>query len=198
MIICIDPREIRSSWASLGIPTSESGSLREGHPDPIASGSVNLGDVSGNCPHAPTITPKLMDPSGSGSLLRIDGGMQSSCPLLLGLWFPPSNTASSVGIGEATNSSSTTSGMEASTRSSLSISGSRHLQRSWMVPQSMPGGAPNSSAHHWMAGPVQPSGLSFTTWMSLGSWGLGGEGRKSWHPKPTRLGRAFHQLDFFL
>ena len=40
MIICIDPREVRSSWAPWGIPTSESTSSRGGGPDLIASGSV--------------------------------------------------------------------------------------------------------------------------------------------------------------
>ena len=65
MIIYIDPREVRSSWAPWGIPTSESTSLRRGGPDSIASGSANPGGVNGNYLCESAITPELMAPSGS-------------------------------------------------------------------------------------------------------------------------------------
>ena len=85
MIICIDPREVRSSWA-LGILTSESVSSRRCDSDLIASGCMKPGGVSGNCLHASANILKLMAPTGSeassGQL-----GYVGSCPLLLGLWF---------------------------------------------------------------------------------------------------------------
>ena len=123
--------------------------------------------------------------------------MWGSCSLLLGIWFLPSDMASSIGVGEVTGSSSTTSNMEASNRSSLSIRGSRHLQRSQTALLSIPGGALNSLVHCWRAQASATILSCLTTQMSLGSWSVEGEGdRKYWHPKLTRLGGAFHQLDF--
>ena len=83
-----------------------------------------------------------------------------------------SNMASSVGVGEATGSYSTTSSMEAPIRSSLSISGLRHHQ---MALQSMQGGASNHSAHCWRAWASATIWSLLTNQMSLGPWGLGGK-----------------------
>ena len=196
MIICIDPGEVRSSWGPLSIPTGESASSRGGGPDLIASDSVNPGTVSGNCLHMSTITSNLMASSGSEACSGQTGVCGAVVHSSWGYGSPPSNMASSAGFGEARGSSSTTSSMEASTRSSLLICGSRHLWRSWIMPQSMPGETLTVWHTAGGPGPVPPSGLSLPTGCSWGPGIWEVRGRKSWHPKLIRLGGAFHQHDF--
>ena len=57
MTIYIDPKEVRSSWALQGTPTTESASLHEGGPDSVASGSKNPGGVEGKHLCAMAIIP---------------------------------------------------------------------------------------------------------------------------------------------
>ena len=109
-----------------------------------------------------------------------------------------SDPVSSAWLGEVMDfSSSVTSNMDTLNRLYFSMRGTRHLHRSWMVPQSTPRGAPDHMAHCWRAW-TSPMVLShLTTWMSLGPWILVGEsGKKSSLLKPVRLGGMLHQLCF--
>ena len=141
MIICIGPREVRSSQAPLGIPTSEYVSSRGGaltwKPLALQTSAVSVVTASMNLP-----SPQTDGCLRLRSLLRSVGCMWGGCPVSWGSGSSPSDMASSIGVGEVTGSSSATSNMEASNRSSLSIRVLRHLWRSWTVSQSMLGELP--------------------------------------------------------
>ena len=49
MTICVEVREVKSSWSSLGTPIGVSASSRGGIPDLIASGLANPNGGSGIC-----------------------------------------------------------------------------------------------------------------------------------------------------
>ena len=197
MTICIDPKEVRSSLALWGTPIFESASLSGGGPDSVVSSSKNPGGVGGNCLHAMAITPKLTAPSDSKASLGHLGVCRVAAHSFQGSGSSPGFPASCAGFEEVTGSSSITSNMEASVRSSFSMRGMRHLQRSWTVLQSIPGGTPDCMVHHWRAQASATVLSLHTMQMSLGPCILGDdEGRKSGHPKPARLRGAVHQASF--
>ena len=100
------------------------------------------------------------------------------------------------GMG-VTASSFVTANMEEFNRSLPFRRGTRHLKRSWTVPQSLPRGAPNHTVHHRRAQASPTVSSCLTTQMSQGPWILvGNSGRKSPWLKLARLGWVLHQLFF--
>ena len=150
MTTCKDPKELRSSQApQVYVRVSQ-------HPageaaDLAASGPMNPGGASGSHLHGMTITPKLLASLGSEASLWWLGACTVVGCSSQGSGSSSGDLASSAGLGEVVASSSMTSNMEALKRSSFSKRGTRHLQRSWMVPQSIPGGVPDCMVHCWRA-----------------------------------------------
>ena len=147
MTICIDPKEVRSSQVSWGTPTGESKPWRVGGLDSVASGSENPGGVGGNHLCTMAITPKLTAPTGSEASL----GWLWVCRVVThSSWSPvffpqlPSLLSKVWGSHQFLFSNLQHGGIN---RTSLSIRGIRHLQRSWTALQSIPRGAPNSRVH---------------------------------------------------
>ena len=140
MTICAELREVKSSQAPLGILSGVTGSPR-GCPELTASGLANPSGTavstsmhSRGSYHHPGPMVSSSSEASSGQL-RVSGAVSLS-------WDSgpsPSTMAPSIRVGKATGSSSTTSSMDASNRSSLSVKGMRHLWRSLTALQSMPG-----------------------------------------------------------
>ena len=108
MTICMEPREVKSSWATLAIPIGVSASSRGGGPDLTASSLSNPSGGGGICLHAfrgtATIMPGSVASSGSEATSSHSGICRAVAHSSCSSRSFPSNMASSIGVGEATGS----------------------------------------------------------------------------------------------
>ena len=152
MTTCIDAKEFRSNQAPWGIPKHEPASSRGGGSDSLPSGTMNPGGASGRHHCAMAIDPKLLASLHSEASSRKSGACAVVGHCSWGSDSSSRNPVSSAGLGKViVSSSSMTSNMERLNRLPLPMRGTRHLCRSWPVPQSIPGGTPDCTTHCWKA-----------------------------------------------
>ena len=188
----MDCKEHRSSQAPRGIPTRESASSRKGGSDSSAYGPMNPSGTGGNCLLTMANSSEMLVPSGSKA-----SGLSGVHVVVV-----PSSQGSgssggpvfSTGFTKVTGFSSTTSNMETLSRASASVWYVRHLWRSWMALQSLPGGVPDCTVHLWRTQASATILSCLTTLMSQEP--RNGGRKKSPHFNPARQGGSSTSCSF--